>query len=138
MARKKPKSSIVAPTQNQEAVTGPLRYNATRFLSDCCDSTWAFLKGEWAEGNQLGSRKVPVDALPAVVILSSYARQYGVELVDDFDALLERYNDNMRECSHPDKFFASCVVILSERGQVPDDASFESIRIPEIYEELFP
>ena len=119
-------------------VTGPERYTATRFLSDCCDETYWYLVGQWSEGNQLTTNRVPVDGVPAVLILAAYAREYGVELVDDYEALIQRFQDHVSECNHPDKYLASCICILYERDQVPDDESFEQVGIPTIYEELLP
>jgi hypothetical protein len=118
-------------------ITGRARYHATRFLADCTDATERFLRAAWASGDQLVARRVPVDGLPAVVIMAAYAKDYGSELVDDFDALLERYKENVLNCSHNDKFFASCICILSERYQSPSDEAYESINVPGIYEELF-
>lgn len=120
------------------ATIGPGRYTPGRFLSDCSEDTRDFLVSNWSEGNQLVARRVPVDGLPPVVLLACYARQYGVELVDDYEALLERYWENVGECYHPDKFMASCIIHLHARGLAPGDEAFESVNIPKIYEELFP
>ena len=130
-----------APPRTEPApvpITGPERYTVARFLSDCCDETYHFLIEQWAEGNQLEARRVPVDGLPPVVMLTAYAWEYGVELVDDYAALLERYDEHIEEFSHPDKFFSSCISIMAERGECPDPETFESLRIPQIYEELLP
>lgn len=138
MARHRRNAHIKPPAREPAPVpvVGPGRYTATRFLSDCSDETYWFLVNSWKEGDQLDSHGVPVDGLPAVVILAAYARQYGVDLVDDYVALLDRYWETLKETNHPDKFFASCIVILDETGQAPDEASFETIRVPDIYEEL--
>ena len=130
-----------APAAREPApapTVGPARYSATRFLSDCSDGTYWSLINNWKEGNQLNSEEIPTDGLPPVVILSCYARQYGVDLVDDYERILDRYWESVADVRHPDKFFASCIIILDETKQVPDDESFESIRIHEIYEELLP
>ena len=136
MTRKRIKSQPPAREPAPAPTLGPARYTATRFLSDCSDETYWFLVNNWKEGDQLDSYGIPVDGLPAVVILAAYARQYGVDLVDDYVALLDRYWETLKETYHPDKFFASCIVILDETGQSPDEVSFETIRIPSIYEEL--
>jgi hypothetical protein len=117
-------------------LTGRARYTVERFLSDCSPATAKLLRAAWANGDQLAARRVPADGLPCVLILASYARVYGVELVDDFDALLERYKELESEFYHPDKFFGSCICLLAAHGQWPDEVSFESIGIPHIYEEL--
>lgn len=118
--------------------TGKARFTVERFLSDCCEKTRKYLVGQWKQGNQLVARKVPFDGLPPVVILAAYAKLYGVELVDDYDALLDRYRENIEECCHPDKFFSSCILLLADRGQIPSDEAFESINVPNLYEELLP
>ncbi len=132
--RKKPATQMV---RQELPATGPGRYHAARFLADCTPETDTMLRAAWANGDQLMSRRVPVDGLPAVVILAAYAHDHGAELVDDYDALLERYRENIKECSHNDKFFASCILHLSERYQSPSDEAYESINVPGIYEELF-
>jgi len=129
--RSAPVSAAHAPT------IGPGRYTVARFLSDASDASYAWLRGQWGDGNQLFARKVPVDVLPAVVIMSGYCRLYEIELVDDFDVLLERFQENIADCAHHDKFFASCIAILHERGLFPDLEGYESINIPAIYEEIF-
>ena len=113
------------------------RYTPERFVSDCSPESQAMLTKTWKRGEQLAARRVPVDALPCVVIMASYLRTYDVELVDDFDALLDRYSDNVADCCHPDKFFASCIKILHLRLLSPSPEAFESIRIHEIYEAMF-
>lgn len=137
MARKRVNPRPAAPTVERPApVLGPARYTVPRFLSNCTDETYWYLVNNWKEGNQLDSYDIPVDGLPAVVILACYARQYGVDLVDDYVALLDRYWETIKETAHPDKFFASCITILDETGQAPDDISFETIKVEQIYEEL--
>jgi hypothetical protein len=117
---------------------GSERYCVDRFLGDCSDETYKFLKAQWMEGNQLFASRIPVDGLPPVVMLAAYARLYSVELVDDYDLLIERYQCHIKECYHPDKFFSSCISILADRGQYPELESFEILNIPNIYEELLP
>lgn len=131
-AHVEPKATAPAPP------TGPKRFTAARFLSNCSDRSQEYLTTNWRNYEQLNSDEVPTDALPAVVIIACYARTYGVDLVDDYTRLLDRYWEEIDECFHPDKFFASCIVILDETEQVPDDLSYETIGIPAIYEELFP
>lgn len=117
---------------------GRARYGVTRFLSNCSDDSYWYLVNNWKEYNQLVVEEIPDDAIPAVVILACYARQYEVEIVDNYSGLLDLYWDNVGRLRHPDKFFASCILILDEYGRVPGEEAFESINIPNIYEELFP
>lgn len=134
MALKKRKTQ---PAQRRSPV-GPDRFTVERFMSNCTDATKKFLIHNWKEGNQLVARKVPVDGLPVVLIIAAYARDYDVELVDDYEALIQRYLDHVDQCWHPDKFMASCITILYERGLSPSDEAFEAVKIPELYEEFFP
>lgn len=117
---------------------GRARYTVDRFFEDCCEETINTLRKAWEEGDQLASTRVPIDGLPCVLLLATYARLYGVSLVDDYDALIERYQENVGDFSHNDKFFSGCICILYARGQYPGEEAFESINIPAIYEELLP
>ena len=135
------KRKRAAPTPEPQPMApaiGPKRYTGARFLSNCEPDTEEWLREQWGEGNQLRSEQIPADALPPVLILACYAREYGVALVDDYDLLLSRYDANVATVFHPDKFFASCISLLAGRGQVPSDEAFESIKVPTIYEEFFP
>lgn len=134
MARRKPTTKMA---RQELPITGPARYHATRFLADCSPKTERFLRDAFKEGDQLVARRVPIDGLPAVVILSAYLKDYDAALVDDHDALLDRYWENKEQCSHNDKFFASCIYILAQRYQSPSDEAYASINVPGIYEELF-
>jgi len=116
---------------------GRERYTPQRFMSDCCDETYKMLVDAWCEGSQLVARRVPVDGLPCVLIMASYLRGFDIDLVDDFDALVFRYDEHITECAHPDKFFASCISILHRRYLRPGDEAFEMVRVPSIYEEMF-
>lgn len=139
MTRKRAQSTApVAESAPPVPVLGPARYTVARFLSNCTDQGYYYLVNNWREGNQLQSDEIPSDCLPPVVILACYARQYGVDLVDDYVHLLDRYWEELREFEHPDKYFSSCIVILDETGGAPSDEAFEGINIPNIYEELFP
>jgi hypothetical protein len=138
MAHTRKRQPPAPEPQPNTPATGPERYTGARFLSNCAPDSEEWLREQWTEGNQLRSEQIPVDALPPVLILACYAREYGVELTDDYDLLLSRYDDNIASVFHPDKFFASSISLLAGRGQVPSDEAFESIHIPTIYEELLP
>ena len=138
MPRKRHETGRSAREPAAPATTGPARYTVERYLSDCAPQSAAYLRENWAEGNQLFADEVPTDALPCVVIFACYARQYGVDLVDDYTRLLDRYWEEIKEFAHPDKFFSSCIVIQDETGASPTDEAFESIKIPDLYEQLLP
>lgn len=114
-------------------------YDTKRFLSSCAPKTAKALKEAWAEGAQLASSAIPRDALPAVLILAGWGRRIDIEIVDDYDELLERTKEAMKGdgIHHPDLFFASSIIILAERGQEPSIGAFETINVPTIYEEFF-
>ena len=138
MSRKRRETGRSACEPAPVVAGGRARYTPARYLSDCSAETEAYLRENWAEGNQLNSDEVPTDGLPCVVMLACYAREYGVELVDDYVRLLDRYWEEIKEFAHPDKFFSSSIVIMDETGATPEEASFESICIPAIYEALLP
>jgi hypothetical protein len=117
---------------------GPSRYTVDRFLSDCDPDSAEALRDAWANGDQLAANKVPRDATPAVLILAAYAYAHDVALVDDYDALVQRYAESVDVAKHPDKFFASsCVIMWQAKGeQVPPVEAFDTIGIPAIYEAL--
>lgn len=128
----------VAKIKRQELPAfGKDRYHHVRFMADCTPATDAMLRKAFKAGNQLVARRVPIDGLPVVVIMAAYLKEYGSDLVDDYDALLDRYWEYKPDCAHNDKFFASCIWILWQRGQTPEDAAYDSINVPGIYEELF-
>lgn len=118
------------------AATGPQRYTVERFLSDCSEPTREYLMNNWREGEQLVVDEIPADALPPVVMLACYGLTKGIEIVDDYVALLDRYWEEIATFAHPDKFFSSCIVILDEGGFSPDPESYETIKIPAIFDEL--
>ncbi len=117
---------------------GRARYTVERFLSDCSEPTRQWLLDQWGEGNQLRVDDIPPDALPPVLILAAYGLTYEVDLVDDFDALIEKYCEEEDYIFHPDKFMASCIIILDEKGQMPSQEAFDAINLEAIYEELLP
>jgi hypothetical protein len=114
-------------------------YTVDRLLSSCSAKLAKQLKALWAEGGRLSADKVPRDALVPVVILAAWGQKQGIEVVDDYDALLEKMRAAFAEggVHHPDSFFASSICIMAQRGQELSLGGFTSIGIPEIYEELF-
>jgi hypothetical protein len=113
-------------------------YSVKRFLGNCTTATAKGLRKAWADGDQLAAAGVPVDGLPAVVILAAWGRRTNIDLVDDYEELLTRTRDAFNKCSlrHPDLFLASCICILASRGEAPTVGSFEQISIPAIFQEL--
>jgi hypothetical protein len=125
--------------QQSQMEVGPVKYTVERFLSSVEPATAKSLRKVWREGLQLAASRVPPHALPAVVLLATWARRNGIELVDDFDELLAATQtafDDGTVIHHPDLFFVSCILILYARDQVPTLGGFESIGIPAIYNDL--
>lgn len=119
--------------------TGPSRFTVERFLSAMPKDVALNVRLAWEGGFQVRAAKVPEVALPAVLILAAYARRDEVELVDDYDLLVERMRDAVSDfglTSHPDLFMASCICILHARGELPSFESFEAIGLPSIYTKL--
>jgi len=114
-------------------------YDAKRFLSSCTPKTAKAIDAVWKAGEQLVADAVPREALPAVLILAAWGRRVDVEIVDDYDALLERTSTALKDGNlhHPDLFFVSCICILAERGQEPTIGGFETINVPDIFEGYF-
>lgn len=91
-------------------------------------------------GYQLESATIPYQAVPAVLMLACYSREYeDVELVDDYEGLVRAYREAVSEtgqCAHPDLYLASCISILHDRGQVPSYEGFLDVRMDKMYNEL--
>jgi hypothetical protein len=149
----KPSAEVVAMLQTERSnavrygslmdgvVFGPLgpdRFTVERFLSNCEPSSVEALRAAWSSGFQLAARRVPRDALPAVVILAAYAYANEIALVDDYEVLLDRFSESLDgSIHHPDLFFASaCRIIFDKIGGAPSSTAFESIGVPGIYNEL--
>jgi hypothetical protein len=114
------------------------RFTVERFLGNCSIETRDMLKAVWRDGEQLASEEVPVDGLPCVVLLAAYARNNGVDLVDDYPRLIERAAEYMGAFDHPDKFLVSgaCNAYLAQGDRPVSDEAFEAVHVPQIYEEL--
>ncbi len=131
-----------APQQRGEVQkplgAGPDRFTVQRFFGGvgdpvAVDLTVAALRS----GYQIEVRKVHTQLLPAVLILACYSRYYvDVELVDDYDRLIDDYLQNVTECAHPDKYMASCICILHPREQYPSYEAFQAIGVPDLFPQL--
>lgn len=114
-------------------------YTVKRFLeTGTSKKTAEMLRKTWKENDQLVASKVPRDGLVQVVIMSAWGLRVDMELVDDYDALLERMRDVLKEgdVDHPDCFFASSVCIMAARGDVLTVGGFEQLNIPGIFCDL--
>jgi len=131
----KPRAKIVMPVREE---IGPVRYSQERLFWGVEPATVKALKQVWADDEQLATEAVPEDSLCVVILLAAWGRRFGVELVDDYDLLLQRARDAMAASNlhHPDLYFVSCVCILAQREDAPTVGAFEQINIPEHYENL--
>lgn len=118
--------------------TGPERFTIERFLHGIGDAVAKDLtRLALSSGYQLEVRKMHPQTLPAILILACYSRYYvDVELVDDYDRLIDEYQTAIAECAHPDKFMASCICILHPREQFPSYEAFEAIGMPNLFPQL--
>jgi hypothetical protein len=117
---------------------GPVRYTQDRLFWEVDKETLKALKDVWKEGEQLATDAIPDNAIACVTLLAAYGKKQGVELVDDYDALLQRCRDGMGASTlhHPDLFFVSCICLLALREDEPTLGGFEQIGITEHYEDL--
>lgn len=114
-------------------------YTVKRFLeTDTSKKTVDLLRKTWKEGDQLAAAKVPRDGMVQVVIMAAWGMRVDMELVDDFDALLERMRDILKEDypQHPDTFVASSICIMAARKDEITVGGFEQLNIPHIFCEL--
>lgn len=118
--------------------TGPERFTVERFLHGIGDAVAKDLaRLSLYSGYQLSVKMMHVQTLPAMLILACYSRYYAdVELVDDYDRLIEEYQAAVAEVAHPDKFMASCICILHPREQFPSYEAFEAIGMPNLFPQL--
>lgn len=117
---------------------GPVRYSQDRLFWGIDLDTVKALKQVWKDGEQLATEAVPDEAVCCVIMLAAYAKRFSVELVDDYDTLLERARAGMEasRMHHPDLFFVSCICILAKRDECPTLGGFEQVGITEHYETL--
>lgn len=116
-----------------------MEYSGTRFLSDCSKKVAKALRDAWSDGEQLATEAVPKEALPAVLILAAWGLRIDIEIVDDYDTLLDRTEQALKDGNvhHPDLFFASSIIIMARRGQELSLGGFELIGVPGIFIEFF-
>lgn len=137
--KRKPRAPRESKGEVQKAPgTGPERFTVTRFLHGIGDAVAQHLfQLALSSGYQLNVKMMHVQTLPAMLILACYSRYYvDVELVDDYDRLIEDYQASMADCAHPDKFMASCICILHPREQFPSYEAFEAIGMPALFPQL--
>lgn len=117
---------------------GPVRYTQERLFWGIEEGMVKQLKALWKDAEQLEVSGLPDECLCVVIMMAAWARRGGIDLVDDYDALIQRARDAFEagELHHPDLFFVSCVCILHRRDDVPSIGAFTQINIPEHYENL--
>lgn len=114
------------------------RGSVERFLGGVMDPVaTGLLASALGSGLQLSSSLLPAQLTAAVIILACYARrELEVELVDNYEALLDRWPEDVGHCSHSDMFFASCIVQLHHRGEYPSTEAFQDLNLPFIFDQL--
>src|SRR5690606_8107213 len=112
--------------------TGPDRFTVERFLHGIGDVVAQhLLQMALRSGYQLETRMIHPQTLPAILILACYSRYYeDVELVDDYDRLVEDYSTAIAEVAHSDKYLASCIRLLHAREEYPSLQAFEDVKVP--------
>lgn len=120
---------------------GPARFTGARFFSGVGDVVMIdAARQALRTGYQIETATLDYQLVPAFVILATWALFYeGVELVDDYERLLEAHREAITEgslCAHPDLFMASCITLLAKREQHPCRESFEAIGFPGLFNEL--
>lgn len=117
---------------------GNVRYSQERLFWGADAQAIKELKAVWKEGEQLASESVPHELLCVVIMMAAWGRRFGLDIVDDYDLLLQRARDAMEasELHHPDLFFISCLCILHRRNDEPTVGGFEQIGIPEHFSNL--
>lgn len=118
--------------------TGPARFTTDRFMGGVGDPLAKdLLKLALSSGYQIEVKKIHPQTLPAMLILACYSRYYvDVELVDDYDRLVDEYKTQIADVAHPDKYLASCIVILHARDAYPTYEAFQDVRVPELFQQL--
>ena len=118
--------------------TGPARFTTDRFLGGVGDPLAKdLLRLALASGYQIEVKKIHPQTLPAMLILACYSRYYvDVELVDDYDRLVEEYRTQIADVAHPDKFLASCIGLLHSNDAWPSYEAFQDVRIPDLFKQL--
>jgi len=121
----------------QHAHVGAVRSLRRRYFYNCgeedekdvCD---AFKSGYCIDHNALSD-----NAVPAVLVLATWLRNYqGVEIVEDYDGLIEFQKELFGRCQSPVLYLASCICILYDRCEHPGEEAFLMEKIPQIYEEV--
>lgn len=115
------------------------RYTQERLFWGIEQETIKDLKEAWNEGETLSVELLPDETLCAVLMLAAYARKQGIDIVDDYDALINKVQEKLTTHSihHPDLFMVSMICILHARGDEPSLGGLTQINIPEHFENLF-
>jgi hypothetical protein len=131
----KPRAKVVMPVKED---IGPVRYSQERLFWGADPSTAKELKKVWKDEEQLATESVPEDVLCVVIMMAAWGRRFGIDIVDDYDLLLQRARDLMEAqvLHHPDLFFVSCICILHRRNEEPTVGGFEQLAIPEHFANL--
>jgi hypothetical protein len=114
-------------------------YSLTRFMSNLSPKLAKQIIKHCNDGEQFDAAAIPRDALPNVTILAAFGSRIDVEIVDDYDKLLDRLRTacNDGNVHHPDLFLATSIALMAQRGQDITLGGFEAVGVPDIFAELF-
>lgn len=131
MKRRRKNKEVQAPSSTE-------KYTVERFFGGVGDKVATSITLDALDsGYQLVTNAIPTQVLPAMLILAAYSRHFvDVELVDDYEKLIELHNEYIKEFAHPDKYLASCICILHEREQFPSYEAFEAVQVPRLFSEM--
>jgi hypothetical protein len=115
------------------------RYTQERLFWGIEQDTIKDLKEAWDEGEVLSVELLPDETLCAVTLLAAYARMQDIDIVDDYDALINTVRAKLtgEGLHHPDLFMVSMICILHARADRPSLGGLTQINIPEHFENLF-
>lgn len=118
-----------------------IEYTLTRFMSNLSPKMAKLIIAACKSGEQLTTDAIPEEALANVTILASFGKRIDVDIVDDYEGLVQRltdhYADGGNAGNHLDGFLASSICILATRGDMPTIGGFEQVGIPDIFAQLF-
>lgn len=113
-----------------------MEYSMDRFFGNVPPKIVKQIKAACAEGEQFSYDAIPDDAVPCFVILAAFGRRIDVEIVDDYEALCERFK-TAKSHKHPDLFLASGIIIMEGRGQEVTLGMFVELGIDKLFEQLY-
>lgn len=108
-----------------------------RYFYNCGEEWENDICEAFRSGYQLDHKLLPYDAIPAVLVLATWLRNYrGLEILEDYDGCVLRQQGIFGMCMSPVLYLASCICILYEREEHPGEQAFIAEKIPQIYAQV--